>query len=252
MTHQNLLGPLSGFRADVAILYTDFRALYDPKQFPSKRAFLGQVLEELTQFFDLLLIPSFTYTSQGTFHPGGTKTNLGALNRFLQAHPDSYTSNHPMFAYTALGDGSEALLADIGLEAFGIDSVFERLLEIDAVFVHIGRPPRLGNTAMHFVEWQRQVDYREQKNFPTRVVRGDEDLPGIYSAFLRRQDHYVSGTYVSDFSQAAEILQSQGRYRRVAGVREFESVWVGRYQDILEGMREALDANPFTFVRSLP
>lgn len=245
------LEPLKDIEGDVAYLYSDFRSLYKPGNHPNKRHFLQTIVNRLRENFSVIIAPSFTYTKQGVFDPDSSLTSLGALNRFLQTHEGSYTSSHPMFSFSALGDGAETILRDIGAEAFGSDSVFDRLLTENALFVHLGRPPRLGNTAMHFVEWQRQVPYRSQMRIPTRVIRSGATVASHFSAFLRRDEYYRDSTFASDFSATAEVLENTQRYEKIYGVDDFDSVWVGRYTDIVEGMRNVLDFNPLAFVRSV-
>ena len=235
----------------MAYLYSDFRSLYSREDFQSKRDFLQMVVDRLLENFRLLVIPSFTYTKEGTFDPNLSLTNLGALNRFIQTHLGAYTSNHPMFSFSALGEDAELLLRDIGTEAFGSESVFDRLRRKNSVFLHLGRPPKLGNTAMHFVEWQRQVPYRTEIPLSARVVRDGSSVKGEFSAFLRRDEHYRDGTFGSDFSATAEILQTTKRYERIYGTHDFDSVWVGPYSDIVEEMGSVLDSNPHAFVRSV-
>lgn len=232
---------------DFAYLYSDFRKLYDPSK-NSKIHFLEKVVNILSNRIENLIIPTFTYTREGYFRPESTITKLGGLNTFIHKMPDSYTSDHPMFSYTGIGSKSINILKDVGLSAFGDDSLLERLFNNNCVFIHLGRPPALGNTLVHRVEQVSKVRYREEIQFKTKVIRGREIKTGPYSAFLRNMHDVKNSKNSTDFRAAAQFMIESGVYKPHFYKSEYDCIWVAEYDRVNLELHEILSREPKSFL----
>ena len=233
---------------EVAYIYSDFRAVYNPDEHHSKVQFLEHVTESLMAKISTLIIPSFTYTTEGFFNPSSTTTKLGALNSYIQRLEGSYTSNHPMFSFSGIGPAAERVLANIGSEAFGYQSVFERLSRERCVFIHLGRPPQLGNTLVHHVESRFHAPYREEVSFPTKVILGTTTSNVPYTAYLRRIEDLKNGRYETSFAKAAESLIKQGVYKRLHFKSEYDCIWSADFNKVQTALSRLYEQDETIFI----
>ena len=140
-------------------------------------------------------------------------------------------SEHPLFSYAALGKKAD-FLVNISKSAFGYGSVFDRLKDSDAVFLHVGRPISMGNTVLHHIEQYCGATYRINKAFQTKVYRGDTYIGTDYTAFLRRQD--VEGeTFGFDFTKAARAMLDAQLIKKTGDIDSFSTVPSYSYDDTL-------------------
>lgn len=235
---------------EVAYIYADFREIYSPSETP-KNLFLEMVIDKLIRQIDNVLIPSFTYTTKGIFDPNLSFTKIGALNRYLHRHSQSYTSNHPLFSYTAIGPASENLLKDIGTSAFGDDSVLDRLAGRKCIFLHLGRPPHSGNTLLHRVEQIGQASYRQEIEFSTEVFREGVLQPGPYTAYMRSISDVKAGRNSVDFQAASKSLIERGAYSQVYFNTQFDAIWKGDFDLIFSELKDLYANDPMIFVSPL-
>ena len=177
-------------------------------EFANKDDFCQAILSPLLKQGKTLIIPTFTYTSDGQFDCLSTKPRLGALHKWFLSQKECERSEHPLFSVGALGPLASIVL-NAGKSAFGRNSIYSRLLEHRSAFLHIGRPVSLGNTAVHYVEQKFDAIYRMHKTFPTRVYRGSTYIGTDYTAFVRRSD--VPGhSFITQTHRSAEKLIQAG------------------------------------------
>lgn len=230
-----------------AYIYSDFRKLYNPSLY-SKSDFLSRTLAILQSRVENVIIPTFTYTREGVFNPDSTITKIGALNTFVQRLGHSYTSSHPLFSYSGLGPDSAQLLENVGNSAFGEDSVLARLLGKGCVFVHLGRPPSLGNTLVHRVEQLTRAPYRTEVEFTTKVIRHDREEPGPFSAYLRSMRDVVENLNNTNFEYASENLVDKGTYYSPYFTSDYDSIWLGDFDDIQAELTKMIVKDQSVFV----
>lgn len=174
--------------AEIVFLYTDLRAFgRAASEFATRDAFFSAILQPLLDRGRTVLIPTFSYTTEGVFEVETTPSTLGAINRWIISHPDALRSEHPLFSIAGLGPDADLVL-NVGKSAFGARSVFERLSGRNAAFLHVGRPVEIGNTCVHYIEQACGATYRYHKAFETEVRRGGERIGGAYTGFMRRRD----------------------------------------------------------------
>ncbi len=197
---------VGAFEADYVYLYSDFRYFVKHlEEVGGRDRFCQEIVRPFLERGQTVLTPTFTYTISGCFDVLTTPTYLGASNKWFLQQPQVRRSEHPLFSFAALGPRVD-LLWNVGKSAFGHDSVYCRLKGKNAVFLHIGRPVSVGNTACHHIEQSCGATYRIHKAFHTKVYRGQEYVGSDYTAFLRRWD--VDGqSFSSYFAKAAQALQ---------------------------------------------
>ena len=191
---------------EVVYIYSDLRGLANDSLLSAgKDSFLGSFIDCLLQESKTVIIPAFTYTTEGIFNTETTNTRLGALNTYICRHQNSDRSEHPLFSYASIGGNSHEVTYRVGKSAFGCDSVIDRLRQLNTCFLHIGRPIHAGNTIAHYIEQGCGALYRYHKRFETSVFSGEEYVGSGYTAFLRVRNG-VGDQYVTDFRRAADIL----------------------------------------------
>jgi len=233
---------------DILYVYSDFRELgkYKPTN-QSKQQFLQHIVEVLLKNVDTLITPTFTYTTSGIFEVKSTPTRIGALNAHFLQHISVERSEHPLFSFAAIGKLGN-LIKDIGKSAFGIDSVFDRLLSRKAAFLYIGRPVRLGNTMIHFVEQSNKVSYRFEKLFETEVYDDNKFIGNNYSAFVRKRDN-LKNSYEFSFEKATEVLIQKNLIRQVWITNEFSNLSLIPYDDLFEELNSLIKFDSSIFLK---
>lgn len=239
--------PLSG---DIIYLYSDLRSFgADCLTRADQDALCAAVVEPLLESGKTVLTTAFTYTSSGRFEVGNTPTRVGRLNKWMLGCPDAERSEHPMFSYVARGPLSKELMRNVGKSAFGNDSVFERLIGRGCSFLHVGRPVRLGNTALHHVEHICGATYRIHKAFPTEVYRGNDYVGTNYTAFLRRRD--VPGeAFQFIFTKSAAMLSDAGLIFELGDNDALTNLSAYSYDDTISLLKTAFENDPTIFIDS--
>ena len=179
-----------------------------------------------------VITPTFTYTTSGIFEVQSTPTRLGALNAHFLKDSSVQRSEHPIFSFASIGAFSH-LTKNIGKSAFGSDSIFERLLSRKAAFLYIGRPVRLGNTLIHFVEQLNKVNYRFEKLFETEVYDDNKFIGNDYSAFVRKKDN-LKNNYEFSFEKATKFLIQKKLIRQMWITNEFSNLSLIPYDELFE------------------
>ena len=237
------------FDSEVVYIYSDLRGFSNYiTNFKDKNNFLETFVKPIIERNITIILPTFSYTTKGIFNTEKTKTNLGALNKWVLNNELSHRSEHPLFSYSAIGPKARKIVNNIGKSAFGNDSIFERLLNLNTKFLHIGRPITSGNTIIHYIEQSCGATYRYNKIFDVEVYRGDSYVGKNYSAFLRIINN-KDNLYESDFNRASEILKNKNLI--FSSSMDFELTKVESYSanDIFDVLVKAYYKDPLIFLK---
>lgn len=222
----NIYRDIGVFNSDVVYIYSDLRGFSKyQSEFANKDNFLETFIKPILENNITVILPTFSYTTEGIFHTSKTKTNLGALNKWVLNHSESERSEHPLFSYSAIGPRSRELVNNIGKSAFGYDCIFERILKFNTNFLHIGRPLNFGNTIIHYVEQICGATYRYNKKFNVKVYKDDIYMGSDYSAFLRMRNH-ENNYYGFDFDRASKIIESKNIISKLQMKSEFTEIQI--------------------------
>jgi aminoglycoside 3-N-acetyltransferase len=193
-----------------------------------------------------LVLPAFTYsaTSGELFDPATTPptAGMGVLSEELWPSADA-RSLDPIFSVIALGGGAQELVDGLRLDdAFGPDSIWGRLLDLDAAICNIGIGSH--STLIHRVEQQLGVPYRYVKSFPYRVQAGDAVREGTIAYNVRPLDDAAKVPYFMRLDAAG---RENGTVRAArVGRGEINLV---RAQAMATTIRAGLDRDPDFLVR---
>jgi aminoglycoside N3'-acetyltransferase len=242
------LANLDVSKYDILYIYSDLRELGKFKSASeSKEEFLQQIIGVLLKNVSTVITPTFTYTTSGIFEVQSTPTRLGALNAHFLKDSSVQRSEHPIFSFASIGTFSH-LTKNIGKSAFGIDSIFERLLSRKTAFLYIGRPVRLGNTMIHFVEQLNNVDYRLEKIFETKVYDNGKFIGDNYSAFVRKRDN-LKNTYEFSFKRATEVLIQKKLVRQIWLTKDFSNLSLLPYSEVFEELNSLIKKDLSVFLK---
>lgn len=170
---------------DYVYIYSDFRYfLLKNKDAPVE--FVEKFIDYFLKNNITIIVPTFTY-SKDIFEVDKTPSKLGFFSNFILKHKKSIRSHHPIFSYSAVGKNKK-IVKNIGLSAFGSNSVHSRLLFNNACFLNLGRPLIKGNTLVHHVEKNFNAKYRYEKVFKTKIYNKNKIINKNfnYSAFVRK------------------------------------------------------------------
>ena len=76
---------------------------------------------------------------KGSFDLKRTKSGVGFLGNFIMKNLNFERSEHPLFSFIAIGKNKK-IVKNIGISAFGKDSVHQRLYKKNASFLNFFRP----------------------------------------------------------------------------------------------------------------
>jgi len=236
---------------EILYLYTDLRELGKLKtNETSKAKYLDQILDHLLDLGCTIIVPTFSYTTDGIFYPKSTPSHLGALNSHIINREDAVRSRHPLFSHTSVGRYSH-LLENVGKSAFGNESVYAKLAnnnEVKTAFLYIGRPVEAGNTMPHYIEQLNCVPYRFEKEFLTKVFINNSIYDTGYSAFVRKQDN-PHNDYSFSFSQAYQSLHRSDAIKEVLLKGRFTNISIVEMKSFVHILNSGLLSNPNYFLK---
>ena len=181
---ENILNNFNIQNYKYVYIYSDLRYFFSIfKKKPIK--FLDKLLNYFLDCNLTIIVPTFSYTTEGIFNVSKTETRLGFLNKYILKNKQSCRSEHPIFSFSAIGSNKNIVL-NVPKEAFGRNSVHDRLLRKNACFLNFGRSLSEGNTLIHQIEKINNCSYRFEKKFSTKVYNKNKYIGTNYSAFLRK------------------------------------------------------------------
>ena len=236
------------YRYDFVYIYSDLRGFASQlTEEVSRDQLFRAVVASLLANEVTVLVPTFTYTTSGTFEVTETQTRLGAMNKWFLVQEGVRRSEHPLFSDAALGPQAD-LVENVGKSAFGSQSVFGRLSNRRCGFLHLGHDlSKHGNTVIHHVEQVCGATYRLHKAFETKVYRRGGYVGTDYTAFLRRRD--VPGhDFVTDFESAASVMRNKGILREMGDAESQRYIAAYGYDESVDLMSALLYQDPSFFI----
>lgn len=180
---------------DVAFSHTSVAMLGIPAEGLSEEAIADAFLSAFMEVLGpdgALVLPAYTYsyTKDEVFDPATTPPTpaMGVLPNVLWRHPGAVRSLDPIFSVVALGGRARELVDGAGAtDCFGPDSIYARLLAIDAAMVNVGIGSH--SALIHHVEQKLGVPYRSIKRF--RGLTVDRETEVAYNVRALDDPRYV-------------------------------------------------------------
>lgn len=200
---------------DIVLIHSDLkRTLFNYYQKGIKlssndilESFIMAVGKSGTLLFPLF---NFDFTKGVPFDIRITPSHMGALTETARKHPYSIRTGHPVYSFSVLGFNSHQFLNIDNYSAYGPDSPFAILKNLNGKIAVLDLPDQNSMTFYHHIEEMNQVDYRYHKEFSGFY----RDIHGItkyktYSIFVRDLEKKIL-TFVDPMG---ELLWKEGLYK---------------------------------------
>lgn len=152
---------------------------------------------------------NFDFTKGIPFDLRSTPSHMGVLTEFARTRPQTVRTGHPVYSFSVTGHLADRFCGVDNFSAYGKDSPFALLRELDAKLGVLDLADQDSMTFYHHVEEMYGVDYRYHKTFMAPYT----DIHGVtrdktYGIFVRDLARGVK-TYVNP---AGESLWIKGLY----------------------------------------
>jgi aminoglycoside 3-N-acetyltransferase len=159
-----------------------------------------------------LLLPlfNFDFTNGVPFDVRSTPSHMGALTEAGRAWPGSVRTGHPVYSFAAIGKHADQFARVDNKSAYGAQSPFSILRQLDGEIAVIDLPDQNSMTFYHHVEEMMEVPYRFHKEFTGEYTDwAGETAQRTYSIFVRDLDAGVR----TSVDRMGDRLWAQGLYR---------------------------------------
>lgn len=153
---------------------------------------------------------NFGFTKNIPFDIRNSKSETGILTETARKHPAFVRTGHPMFSFTAAGYHKNKFKNLDNFSAFGKDSPFAILTELDGMIAAIDVAGEYCMTYYHFVEESENAPNRFHKVFKGRYI----DKDGL--EYLKEYNVYSRKTEIgveTDVKPMEEFLWAKGLYK---------------------------------------
>lgn len=170
---------------------------------PTKR--LPSLFEQLCNFVDggTLLVPAFSYsfTKDEDFDVNLTPSDVGQFSEAFRHLSGVARTNHPIFSFSVIGPGSDAVLGARLDDCFGEGTVFDLVYKNNAKIVFLGSEFSRA-TFVHYVDQYHRVNYRYLKTFYGHVIENGSKM-FLETKYLVRDLSIASSTDLRLMKQVA-------------------------------------------------
>ncbi|MDF1815516.1 MAG: AAC(3) family N-acetyltransferase [Verrucomicrobiales bacterium] len=124
-----------------------------------------------------IIVPTHSFSlcnSTEVFDCLSTPSERGPFTEYVRGHASSVRQFHPFASLSAFGSRAFQICSDTTRHAYGPNTPFDRLLDLDAWGVSVGMEARLTCSIVHHFEQLMAVPYRYTKEFIHPVCRDGE------------------------------------------------------------------------------
>lgn len=156
-----------------------------------------KVLQEIVGREGMLIMPTFSYSfcKNEVYDMNKSPSTVGLMTEFFRNMSEVCRTAHPIFSFALWGERKEEYL-DIGPDAFGLDSVYGRMIQDGGKILMFGA--NKGYTFYYLAEEHVNVSHRYFKNFSGKII---DDSGHIYTANIPY--------FVRDLSQKSDLNEEK-------------------------------------------
>ena len=162
-------------KGDTLMVHSSFKSLGGVEGGPKAviEALLGAVGDMGT-----IVMPTFNWDfgSGIPYDHLYTKSQMGILTEIVRNMPEASRIHHPLYSFAIIGHRSEEFGKINNISAYGPDSAFAKLIEIDGRVLTIGLPYQKSFTIIHHVEEMSGCNYRFMKSFTGDIIFPDRHV----------------------------------------------------------------------------
>lgn len=156
-----------------------------------------------------LLVPTFNYEfCEGVpYDRKNTPSKMGIISELIRKRSDAKRIYHPIFGFAAIGSEAKSFGKIKNISAYGADSAFTRLMELDGKILILGLSYNDSMTFFHYVEETVGCNYRYMKDFTGKIIYEDNTSKvETFKFFVRDLEKGV----VSDLDPMGARLEELG------------------------------------------
>ncbi|MCZ8312843.1 MAG: AAC(3) family N-acetyltransferase [Magnetospirillum sp.] len=217
-----------------------------------------EVLCDLVGSSGAIVVPTASLNLCNTdiaFDPANTPSQgMGVFSEFVRRQPGALRSFHPFWSVASMGGVAASLVSDVSRHSFGAGSVWSRLVDADALSLHVGVHPRLSFSVIHHVELAVGVPYRYTKEFmhPVRRTGIPQVEPFYHFVTYRDADIERDGNVkiFANFAEDPSLRERQyarGRVFSFSMRRFFDATQRLLVRDIYAWLRKEPTVRPYRF-----
>ena len=179
-------------KSQILYITADFGKISD-KRFLSK-GLLNlhfKVIKSIIGTGGTIVVPTATLNLCNTkkvFDPKLTPSyKMGSFSEFIRTLRKAKRSIHPLWSISAVGHMADYFTKGISSHAFGYGSIWTKLINKNAMSLHIGVDPRKSISIVHYTELLAGVPYRFTKEFKQYIkINGKIKLLKFYHFCLKK------------------------------------------------------------------
>ncbi len=192
-----------------------------------------------------LIFPAFSYSfcNHEDYDVRNSKTSMGALIEYIRKQPNVHRSFDPLLSMIAVGENAGIVDREIGFQALGPGSGFERIhLVNDVKFLFFGADFDECFTYIHHIEKVLKVPYRYDQSFSGYII----DYDGNRFEHVHSINTQCGGVTLKNFAELKRDLMQDG-ILNVAKLGNLEVACASEKSIYCEVVTR-IDNNPNTFV----
>ena len=152
--------------------------------------------------------------SKKIFSIKNTPSESGVFTEFLRKQKNTHRQFHPFSSTSSLGYHAKFITNSLSRHVYGLNSPFDKLINLNAKFISIGLEPNLTCSQVHHAELMSNVPYRFVKEFTSLVERNKKTssekfyLYVLYDS-LRLQERDMNKKILLSFTKKKKIITSK-------------------------------------------
>ena len=171
---------------------------------------------------------------------------MGIISEFVRKDPKSRKVFHPIYPFSIIGKYADELIKHRYKGGYSKDSIFNKLLELDAKIIQIDKVYK-STTLIHHVEEILKVDYKYYKNFTGYVIdENGKKYEDTFNLYVRKLDE----GYVTDVIPIGKILEDEG-VMKIDKIGD-ATVWYMKARDVYDCTEKAIQKNPYILCKIIP
>ncbi|NOZ33894.1 MAG: AAC(3) family N-acetyltransferase [Chlorobi bacterium] len=159
-----------------------------------------------------LILPlfNFDFPKTKTFDIINTPSHMGMLTEIARLDKSSIRTGHPIYSFAVIGKKSNEFANIDNYSGYGKDSPFAKIKELNGKIAIIGLSDQRSMTSYHFVEEQKQVEYRYYKEFTGDYFdkTGNKNKK-TYALYVRNLEKGIT----TDVNRMMDYLWENGFYK---------------------------------------
>ena len=119
-----------------------------------------------------IVVPSHSFDlvkNKDVFDPKKTLSDTGAFSNYILKLKGAIRQEHPYSSSAAIGKMAKYICNNNTQNVYGIDSPFERMINLNAKFISLGIDINKNCSQVHHAEYMMNVPYRYNKEFLHKV-----------------------------------------------------------------------------------